>query len=382
MPKQKRNRTPLTAAKVKAERRPGWHSDGIKTPGFFLVVAPGGSKSWAQRIMYNGKHMGVGLGPVREVTLADARNAAQENRLRVRKGEPPVSYRQGHSRGAAPKGERFADFVEATISLQGISDKQADTWRRRLDNHAGNILPLSVSAVSTQNVLDAVQPHWPKPTGKYLLQHIIKVLAHAKGLGKRNDNPGETAKAMLPVNGHKTEHHAAMPHAQIGGFLAALQDRPKTPAAKPALRFVALTACRISEALEAQWADIDLEAALWTQAGNKQRRTHKVPLSAQAIALLRKAHADTGGKGFVFPGKGGRQMSDDTVRRMMPKDADLHGFRSGFDDWATESGFDRHIVEICLGHAVANQTTKAYARSKLLERRRPVMQQWADHLAC
>lgn len=382
---KKRNQTPLTAAKVKATTKPGWYSDTPKTPGFFLVVAPGGSKSWAQRIMFNGKYMGVGLGPVRDVTLADARLAAQANRLLVRKGEPPVSYRRADRAKTAPQGEQFADFIAPTIAMKGLSENSASSMRSRLNKYAGRILPLSVSAISTQDVLDAVQPLWPSPTGKLLLRHIALVMAHAIGLGKREGNPAETAKGMLSQNGHKTKHHAALPHGEVGAALATIAKAKAMESARLAMRFLALTATRSAEVRGALWQEIDLAAKVWVIPASRMKadRGHTVPLSRQALEVLEAAKEAYGDTGLVFPGKTGGVIDNQTLLNLVkPFGVTVHGFRSSIRDWAAETGVAREVAEACLAHTEQDKTVAAYKRTDLLEQRQGVMQAWADYLDC
>jgi integrase len=154
------------------------------------------------------------------------------------------------------------------------------------------------------------------------------------------------------------------------------------------LEFIMLTAVRSNEARGAMWSEIDLDAGVWTipAARMKMNRDHDVPLSAPAIALLRRMEAEKGDSAFVFVGghRGPAKEQGQPIRnaslwsqmRRLSDEATTHGFRSSFRDWCGETGIDRELAERCIAHKVGSDAENAYARSSLIARRRPIMEAW------
>ena len=157
---------------------------------------------------------------------------------------------------------------------------------------------------------------------------------------------------------------------------------------RPAARltaFILLTAARNGEARHATMAEIDRQSALWRIPAERMKRgvVHAVPLSRQAVAIVDSyIHK----RGFIFPGRAaGRPFSDATVRKLIREvgfpDATAHGLRSTFRDWCGETGKPRELAELSLSRAIGNEVERAYRRHTAIERRRPLMQDWADYLA-
>ena len=148
-----------------------------------------------------------------------------------------------------------------------------------------------------------------------------------------------------------------------------------------------LTAARSGEVRGAHWSEVDLEAHTWTipRGRMKGAREHRVPLSDRACEILREAHGHAGGSGLVFPTDRGRPISDSTLSKLLRElgvAAVPHGFRSSFRDWAAEcSEAPREVCELALAHVNSDRVEAAYRRSDLFERRRALMQEWADYLA-
>jgi integrase len=186
----------------------------------------------------------------------------------------------------------------------------------------------------------------------------------------------------------KVEHHAALPYTEVAGFIADLRMREGGAAA--ALEFAILTATRTGEVIGAQWSEIDLRAGVWTIPANRMKTgvEHRVPLSEQALAVLRRTAATKVNDVVFYGQKRGRALSNMALlmmlRRMGRSDITVHGFRSTFRDWAAErTTVVREVAEASLAHAVANRVEAAYRRSDLFEKRRVLMQQWGafcEHL--
>jgi integrase len=182
----------------------------------------------------------------------------------------------------------------------------------------------------------------------------------------------------------RVKHHAALPFAELPGFLVALREQEGIAAR--ALESCILTAARTGEVIGARWSEIDLIDKAWTVTAERMKagREHRVPLSRRALAILEEMQAHRhGDDGFVFPGgKDGKPLSNMAflmlLRRMDRSDLTAHGFRATFKTWATDrTGFQHEIVEASLAHVVGSKVEQAYQRSDHFEKRRRLMQQWA-----
>ena len=191
-------------------------------------------------------------------------------------------------------------------------------------------------------------------------------------------------RSNLPAQ-PKGQHHKAIPHTAVADAIRAVRDTSSTGAAKLAFEFMVLTAARKVEVIEARWDEIDMEARTWTVPASRMKagRAHRVPLSTGAMAILKRVKAMPGRSRLVFPSSRGRTLDCKTINAMLAKagvDASPHGFRSSFRDWCSETGKARELAEAALAHVVRDATEAAYARSDLLERRRPLMEDWAQYI--
>jgi integrase len=235
-----------------------------------------------------------------------------------------------------------------------------------------------------------LEPIWQgKPeTASRIRGRIETVLDAAKARGYREgENParwrGHIAQ-ILPARSRLTRgHHKAQPYDAIPAFMAQLRDREAMAAL--ALEFVILTATRTSEALGATWGEVDLDRAIWTipAARMKAGKEHRVPLSPRAVEILEAAKPLK--KDSLFPAdKGGKlsTMAMSMLLRRMKQDCTVHGFRSGFRDWAAEcTGYAHEVCEMALAHAIGNKSEAAYRRGDLFEKRRRLMAEWASYCA-
>jgi len=388
----------LTSRLVAALKEPGRYGDG---GGLYLQIGPTGAKSWLLRYMLNRKAREMGLGAVALVPLAEAREKAIEARRLVKAGTDPLDARQAEQARARVESVKAITFTECAAAFIAAHEatwrnpKHRQQWSNTLTTYAGPVFgDLPVAAVDLALVLKALEPIWTeKPeTASRLRGRIEQVLDWATVRGYRQgENParwrGHLDK-LLPARSKvaTVEHHAALPYAEIAAFLADLRGRDALAAR--ALEFVILTGARTSEALNATWGEIDLAAAMWTIPGERMKagREHRVPLSPQAVALL----ADLGkvrevGCDWVFPGtRPKRPLSQMALlmllRRMGRGDLTAHGFRSTFRDWAVEqTAFPREVAEAALAHVVGDKVEAAYRRGDLFDKRRRLMEAWADY---
>ncbi len=388
----------LGALAVSRINDPGLHFVGV-IPGLALNVTPTGARSWVLRARVGGKRRDMGLGSYPAVPLALAREKAREAREVIAKGGDPVGERhaaRATAKAAAAAARTFKQCAAAYIEAHEggwKNAKHAQQWRNTLEQHAYPVLgPLRVSDVGLSHVMRVLEPLWSTTTetAVRLRGRIELVLDWATVRGYREGpNParwrGHLDKLLpKPTKVSKVEHHAALPVADVAAFMTRLRAAPGMGAR--ALEFVVLTAARSGEVRGATWAEIDLDAALWTvpAARMKAGKEHRVPLSPPAVALL-KALPRMASVDLVFPAPRGGTLSDMTltaVLRRLEVPAVPHGFRSTFRDWAAErTHYPGEMAEMALAHTVGDKVEAAYRRGDMLERRAAMMAEWAEFLA-
>jgi integrase len=334
-----------------------------------------------------GKRREIGLGSLRDVSLAKARERAAEARQLVATGQDPRTAQ------ASPKGMSFGEAADALIESMSPGWRNAKhkaQWDMTLRVYCAPLRNKPVGEVSTDDVLTVLKPLWlaRSETASRLRGRIERVLDFAKARGMRSgENPARWRghlDAILPRRAKLTRgHHKAMPFHELPAFMQELKERQGV--APRALEFLVLTAARSGEVLGARWAEIDLQGRLWTVPRERMKagREHRVPLCDRAISMLTEMEPIRTSE-FVFPGlKHGKPLSSmalEMTLRRMKVDVTVHGFRSAFRDWAGETtAFPREIAEAALAHIVGDQTERAYRRGDALDKRRHLMEAWADH---
>lgn len=386
--------TPLAVKNAKAGR----HADGN---GLHLLVKESGARSWVYRYMLKGKSRDIGLGAAAgpdAVSLANARDLAAEQRLKVKAGIDPLAERQqkaaealAAAQAAQIAGITFKATAEDYIAANEGSwrnDKHRQQWHNTLATYVYPVIGnLPVADIATAQVMKILEPIWrekPETAGR-IRGRIETVLDAAKARGYRQgENParwrGHIAQ-LLPARSRLTRgHHKAMPYEAIPAFVEQLRSREAMAAL--ALEFVILTAARTSEAIDATWEEVDLAKAVWTipAARMKAGKEHRVPLSPRAIQILELVKPLD--KGWLFPGNKGRKLSTmamSMLLRRLKQDCTVHGFRSGFRDWAAErTGYSHEVCEMALAHVIGNKAEAAYRRGDLFDKRRKLMESWAN----
>lgn len=385
----------LTARMVEQAKAPGYYGDG---GGLVLRVAESGSKVWLYRYKTYGRVREMGLGPVRDVSLAEARETAREARRLRRIGTDPIDakrQRQAAAKLHIAKMVTFSQCAAAYIENHRASwrnKKHADQWEATLRTYAYPVFgSLPIAVVDTALVIKVLDPIWSKKpeTASRLRGRIEAVLDFATVRGYRvGENParwkGHLKEALpAPSRLRKVEHHAALPYTEIGTFFADLRTREGGAAA--ALEFAILTAARTGEVIGARWSEIDLTSGVWTVPAARMKAgvEHRIPLCEQAVAVLRRAGSTKINDVVFFGQKPGRSLSNMALlmmlRRMDRNHITAHGFRSTFRDWAAErTNFANEVCEAALAHVIGNKAEAAYRRSDLFEKRRLLMQQWGS----
>lgn len=366
----------LTSQKLKG-LADGRYSDG----GGLYWRRRGNSIQWLFRWMKDGKSDEITLADG-STSLADARNLAAQARMAVKAGKHPTAA-TGSPTGGITLGEAVEDWIEVARHGWRSRTEEGHT-RNQLRHHFGHMYHRPISTLTKGDMLGVLKKVWSSPAvADRLLSRISQVLRRAVALDLIPANPADTRvmRDLLPRVKSVQQHHPAVPWDDAPVYWKGFSKR--TGMAAQALKLIALTAVRSGEAREAQWHEFDLSRAVWSipEARTKTGNPLDVPLAPQAVALIKslpRIHPE-----LIFPGRTGRPVSDAAVlkeMRLLHDEYDVHGWRSSFRDWGSHKRFDRDLLELSLGHAVGGQVERAYARSNLLELRRPIMEQWAMHL--
>jgi len=372
---------------------PGKHEDG---GGLRLVVSSAGAKKWVLRYTIDGKRREMGLGSYPDVTLADVRKKAGEQRNLASAGIDPIEARQVVPAAIPTFTSCAARYIRA--HRRGWKNaKHARQWARTLKTYARpQIGEQKVDAVTTKDIVKVLTPIWTTKTetAKRLQGRIENILDYAAAHKYRDPlNParwrGHLDKLLpKPSRVKKVTHHPSMPYPDVPAFMSELSNTPST--SSMALRFLILTATRTSEVLRAEWSEVDLAEALWTIPAErmKARREHRVPLSEAAMTVLH-ALCRLEGNPYIFPGaRQGKPLSNMAMLQLMrgmgygvngdKGDYVPHGFRSSFRDWSGEvSSFPRDVAEMALAHVIENKVEAAYRRGDLFAKRSEMMVAWS-----
>ena len=376
----------LTVARVRSLCTPGRYAAG---PTLYLRIAPGGTKSWVQRLTIEGRRHDIGLGGWPLVTLAEAREQAFDNRRLVRQGGNPLGDKRKATVPTFSEASRRA--LEANRG-RWRNRKTADNWIATMAKYVHPVFgDRRVDQVGREDVLRVLTPIWStKPEiGRKVRTRIRQTLAWAQAHNYIEHNPaGEAIDAALPATTALKRHFRALAYREVGEALQTIEASRASVSAKACLRFVVLTACRSGEARGATWNEIDLEAREWRIPGDRMKTgaEHRVPLSDAALDALESVRPLRDRSDLLFPSpvRPGRPLSDMSLTKVLRDTgladrATVHGFRSAFRTWASERTSVPHAVaEMALAHRVGSDVERSYARSDLFEKRRGLMDRWAE----
>ena len=311
----------------------------------------------------------------------------------------PIERRKavrGEKKIEAARTVTFDDCAAAYIKAHEFSwrhPKHHQQWTNSLVRHVSPAFGrVPVGSIDTGMVMNVLEPLWAKTpeTANCIRGRIELVLDWAKARGFREgENParwrGHLSNLLpRPSKVRAVKHYAALPYAGIGPFMLELRSRNDVAAA--ALEFLILTAARTSEVSGARWDEIDLAARMWTIPGARMKgaREHRVPLSEAALAALDRMKATKVTSSFPSdPARGlGKMAVLKQLKRMGYSGLTVHGFRSSFRDWAAErTSFPSEVAEMALAHVVGSKVEAAYRRRDLFDKRRRLMEAWAEYCA-
>jgi len=371
----------------------GFHSDG---GNLYLRVRDTGGRAWVFRFKIAGKVIELGLGPVADRSLSQARELAGRMRTELADGRDPAPLVRVKRDPAAMTFKACAKGLIEAKRSGWRNAKHAQQWENTLEHHAystiGDKLPADVSLA---DILAILKPIWATKTetATRLRQRMEAVLDYAAVHEGAHDryNPARwraNLDKMLPAASKVTKktHHAAAPYADVPRIMSALRGMDYFSAY--CLRFTILTAARSGEARGAIWGEIDTKARTWTipAARMKAGRRHRVPLCDEAMEILAKIEQWREDQfDQVFPGARGGLLSDVAVNKTLHGIAPgvtVHGFRSSFREWGAETtAFPSAVLELALAHVNKDQVEAAYQRSDLFERRVELMAAWGRYCA-
>lgn len=377
----------LSALAVK-NAAPGKYNDG---GGLWLFKREEGSGRWVLRVTVHGQRREMGLGSAADVSLKEAREAAERWRSVTRANLDPIKERDRQRREVARKLYLMKEiahdaFESRKAELKG--DGVAGRWFSPLENH---ILPRlgkkPVASINQTDIRDALAPIWHSKadTARKALNRLSICMRHAAALGLDVDlQATEKAKALLGQQRHKATNIPALPWQEVPAFYATLSEGTVTHLA---LRLLILTGVRSGPLRFLHESQI--EDDVWTIPGEAQKGRKdktpdfRVPLSAEALAIIGQARRHARG-GFLFPSVKKGVISDATMARLMERaemTARPHGFRSSLRDWMAEAtDAPEAIAEFMLGHSVGNKVERAYRRTDYLDQRRKLLERWAGYI--
>ena len=362
--------------------------------GLYYQPTANNKGKWSYRFAIDGKSHEMGLGTYPEISLKEARLAHAEQRKVFISGRNPIeTRRQTEQSQKATQARKFSDVAEMVIRAKRpawTNEKSEKQWRSSLETYAYPILDKKPLAELTRaDVLEVLEPKWNERTETMwrVRQRMRAVFAYAKTKGWYSEfNPAEWEHNLDTVLSRKRliGHHESLPYNRLPWFYSSLQQFDTISAY--ALQFTILTAARTSEVRLARPEEIDFTGAIWNVPAErmKARASHRVPLSKTALQLIESVMRKHN-QPFIFPStKPEMGLSNGAmhqlIRKRYPNEKfTVHGFRTTFRIWAAEVGdYDQNLAEIALAHSQDKKVEGAYMRSKLIDKRREMMEDYAQ----
>lgn len=377
----------LTHAFISKALTPGRYFDTTK--GLHLLVKDNGRKYWICRFTWAHERHERSFGPYPEVPLAEAREKALRLRQAIRRGENPLAETQTEVVPTRPTFSTFAFEFIRTHAAQWRNAKHVDQWRNTLRDYAFPIIgEIPVDQVTTDHILRILTPIWSEKTetASRLRGRIERVLGAATAQQLRSGlNPAQWRGHLeytlpAPKRVKRVTHHAALAYRMVHDLIGVLQNKDCVSAL--ALEFLILTAARTGEVRFAKWSEI--QDNLWIVPADrmKGRKEHRVPLTDRCLEILAIARSVLGNAEYIFH-RNGRPLSNVAMAKLLEgivPGYTVHGFRSTFRDWAAEeTEHPSDVAEMALAHKIENPVEASYRRGDLLNRRRRLMEDWADY---
>lgn len=384
----------LTANFVRSVTKLGRYADG---GNLHLQIARGGTKAWVFLYQRNGVSRAMGLGSLRSVPLAIARELAAQAREQLARGFDPIDTRKAaalEQRAARAKLTTFAQNAKEYFEANAPRwSNQKHEWWSAVSRHALPVLgDMAVGDIDSNLVLRVLLPLAERPvTAARLRGRIEAVLAFAEAAGRRTgDNPArkEVIAHLLPLRSQAVNHQPALPFGKVPALMKLLRATPGTDARL--LETIILTALRHTAVRLARFDEFDVETAVWIVSKDRTKslgRDHRVPLPRRLVEIVRELRDGQPGGEYVFGGDWpiGKNAAGKALEKLLKdighdEPVSVHGFRASFKDWVHETRDHPHeVVEQALGHRIKSGVERAYRRGDLLERRRHLMADWENY---
>jgi integrase len=364
--------------------------------GLVLLVRPNGSKLWQLRYRHDGKEKTASLGQFPDVSLSDARTKRDEQRKLVAAGSDPV---------AVKREQKLEKQTQAENTFEAVAGEWLAHWGPdKSPRHAGYVMrrleadiypaigkrPIAdIQAPELVTMLKAIEARGAMDIAKRAHETTGQIFRHAIAHGKATRNPAADFKPSDFLKSHKKENYARVDATELPHLMRKIEAYQGTPTTRLAIKLMALTFVRTGELIGAHWAEFNLEAARWDiPASRKKMKTpHVVPLSPQAIEVLRTLHTVTGGRELLFPGERdhAKPMSNNTILKALERmgykgQMTGHGFRGIASTVLHEHGHDHAHIELQLAHMERNAVSAAYNHALYLPQRAKMMAWWGNYL--
>lgn len=387
---------PLTDTAIKKAKpgiKPVKLSDG---KGMYLLVNPAGSKLWRWKYRVLGKEKVMSLGAYPDVSLAQARDGVDKARKMLAAGSDPMVIR---------KADKVASRTSAENSFEAVARMWWEKWKpARSDQHAGQVMrrfqanvfphigarPVSeIQAPELVAMLKAIEARGVNDLAKRALQTSSQVFRYAIAHGLAKRNPATDIKPSDVLASRQKKNLARIDSKELPDLLRHIEGYQGAAITRLAMKLMALTFVRTTELIAARWSEFDLEAARWDIPAErmKMKTQHIVPLSVQAVNLLKTLHLITGRGTMLFPGERdhSKSMSNNTILKALERMGYKgrmtgHGFRGVASTLLHEMDFEHAHIELQLAYQERDEVSAAYNHATYLKQRTQMMQDWADYL--
>ena len=374
----------------------GKHHDGN---GLYINLIEQGRGKWSFRYRINQKSREMGLGKFPDVSLAEARQRALNNKQLLGQKIDPIDEKNRAEILRQQQNKKFSDIADLYIRTKKLPEwtnpKSFQSWKNTLNTYAAPILDSKpIVDINRDDIINVLLPIWRKKTetARRIQQRLFLIFAFAKIRGwYNNDNPASWKEHLSlvlpdPYKIQKVKHHASLSYLQINDFYKQLSELDLFSAY--ALRMVILNVTRTSEVIKSKFEQFDLEKRIWTipYQNMKARKEHKIPLSNEAISIIkfmRQKHNHE----YVFTNLvTGKHISNGAMLHLLKSRfrnlrITTHGFRSTFRTWAEEQGkYQYYAIKFSQAHELPNKIEKAYMRSDLMPERTIIMNDWEKYL--
>ena len=390
---------PLTDTAIKKAKpgaKPSKLSDG---KGLYLLVSPAGSKLWRWKYRVLGKEKVLALGAYPAVSLAQAREGQDTARKMLASGNDPMVVR---------KADKLASQAAAENSFESVARKWWSHWKpARSEQHASQVMrrfeadvfphigarPVTeIQASELVAMLKAISGRGANDLAQRALQTSGQVFRYAIAHGLAKRNPAADIKPSDVLPSRQKQNMARIDGKELPELMRRIDAYQGTPITRMAMKLMAMTFVRTTELIGARWNEFDLGDMRWDIPASrmKMKTPHIVPMSTQAVSVLKTLHLVTGHSPLLFPGERDHEksMSNNTILKALQRMGYKgrmtgHGFRGVASTLLHEMGFDHAHIELQLAHQERNEVSAAYNHATYLKQRAKMMQHWSDYLdAC